>query len=64
MSQKLLIEAHRLAAYIEAEQAKAIVKCRRSFHRPTPPWHYIYDPLAATTLGDLIYRRMVPRRTP
>jgi hypothetical protein len=53
-----MVECHRLAQFIEATHAKekAIVKGRVRLR-----WEDLYDPLAATCLGDLIYDLVHPR---
>ena len=58
-----LIEAHRLAEEIEWTHAKVSAsdnKARGRGHQ-LPAQHY-YDPLAATVLGDLIYKRMTRKK--
>lgn len=52
----MLIEAHRVAQFIEWQHAKELSKAMRG--RQTP--ETLYDPLAATCLGDYLYRRLCP----
>lgn len=49
-----LIEAHHLAHWIEWKHAEALSRATKGRQSAD----YLYDPLAATCLGDLIYNRL------
>lgn len=51
---ELLIEAHRLASWIEWRHAKELARATKGRQSAED----LYDPLTATCLGDLLYGRL------